>query len=165
MAKLDDKKVQSRSNLVNAGSTIILVAMFAIAALVLLAAGMQVYQKVVLASNENFELRTSVSYVAAKIRQCDSVGRVSVENYDGIDMLVLSETIDGDLYNTMIYHKDGRLYELMQSAYLEPDLDFAFETMEIDSFSIKGDQKSVTLTAGNSKGNTESLTLYLRSGE
>ena len=102
MAGLDDKKVASRSKLVNAAGTIVLIALFAISALVLLAAGMQVYKNVVLASNENFELRTSLSYVATRVRQFDASGSVDVAQYDGMDVLVLSEEFDGDIYNTLI---------------------------------------------------------------
>ena len=56
--------------------------------------------------------------------------------------------------------------ELMQAeGYGEADLDFGFEAIEIDSFSITGDGRSITLTAGNAGGNSETLTVYLRSSE
>lgn len=160
---IDEKRVRSRSTLVNAGSTIVLVAMFAIAALVLLSAGMQVYQKVMLASNENFELRTSLSYVATKIRQNDAIGMVEVRNVGGTDALVIHEDYDGDIYDTVIYFKDGSLMELMQAQGEEPDLDFGFETLEIDSFDISQTGNAITITAGNASGDTESMTVYLRS--
>ena len=163
MSDLDEKKVESRSNLVNAGSTIVIVALFAIAALVLLSAGMQVYQKVMLASNENFELRTSLSYVATKIRQYDASGMIDVKNIDGTDVLVLSEEYDGEMYDTMIYFMDGALCELMQAKEFEPELDFGFQTLEIDSFDIARNGNKITLTAGNASGDVESLTIRLRS--
>ena len=162
----DEKKVKSRSALVSAGSTIIIIAFFAIAALVLLSAGTREYERIVLAANENFELRTSISFVATKIRQFDSAGSVSVEKIDGTDVLVLREEIDGDIYDTMVYYRNGYLCELMQAeGYGEADLDFGFEAIEIDSFSITGDGRSITLTAGNAGGNSETLTVYLRSSE
>lgn len=162
---IDEKRVKSRSTLVNAGSTIVLVAMFAIAALVLLSAGMQVYQKVVLASNENFELRTSLSYVATKIRQNDALGMVEVQRIGDVNALVIHEDYDGDIYDTVIYCRDGKLMELMQAEGEEPDLDFGFETLEIDSFDISRTGNAITITAGNASGGTESLTVYLRSAQ
>ncbi|MCR5428640.1 MAG: DUF4860 domain-containing protein [Lachnospiraceae bacterium] len=162
----DEKKVKSRSALVSAGSTIIIIAFFAIAALVLLSAGTREYERIVLAANENFELRTSLSFVATKIRQYDSEGCVSVEKIDGTDVLVLREEIEGDIYDTMVYFRNGYLCELMQAeGYGDPDLDFGFEAIEIDSFEIKGGDGTITLSAGNAGGSKESLTVYLRSTE
>lgn len=162
---IDEKRVRSRSTLVNAGSTIVLVAMFAIAALVLLSAGMQVYQKVMLASNENFELRTSLSYVATKIRQNDALGAIEVKKIGDVNALVIHEDYDGDIYDTLIYFKDGSLMELMQAAGEEPDLDFGFETLEIDSFDIFQTGNAITISAGNASGDTESMTVHLRSAQ
>ncbi len=164
MQNSDDKKVSSRSAFVSAGSTIIIIAFFAIAALVLLSAGTKEYESIVLAANENFELRTSLSYVATKIRQYDTSGSVSVENIDGTDVLVLREELGGDIYDTLIYYKDGSVCELMQAeGYGEPDLDFGFATMEIDSFGIRQNGNAITVTAGNASGESEDLTIYLRS--
>ena len=163
MADLDDKKVSSRSRLVNAAGTVVLIALFAISALVLLSAGMQVYKNVVLASNENFELRTSLSYVATKIRQYDVSGCVDVRNYGGINTLVLSEEYEGDIYNTLIYFKNGYLCELTQIEGYEPDFEFGFETMEIDEFGIEKKGSSINLSAANASGEKESLTVALRS--
>ena len=163
MADLDEKKVASRSKLVNAAGTVVLIALFAISALVLLGAGMQVYKNVVLAANENFELRTSLSYVATKIRQYDASGYVDVVNRNGMDTLVLSEEFDGDIYNTLIYYKNGYLCELTEIEGYEPDYDFGFETMEIDDFSVKKDGDNISLSAANASGDRETLTIALRS--
>ncbi len=164
MASLDERKVASRSRIVNAAGTIVLIALFAISALVLLAAGMQVYKNVVLAANENFELRTSLSYVATRVRQFDTADSVNVVNYDGMDTLVLSEEFDGDIYNTLIYYKNGYLCELTQADGYEPDFDFGFETIEIDDFSIKKEGNFIVLSATNASGDTETLKIGLRSG-
>lgn len=156
-------KVKERSNLVNAAGTLVLIAFFAIAALVLLSAGMKVYNKVVLASNNNFELRTSLSYVATKVRQSDEAGRVDIRDYDGMQVLVLSEEFDGDIYNTLIYHRNGALCELLTVEGFEPDFEFGFETMEIDSFRMEKSGSRLTFTAENASGDSDSLTIYLQS--
>ena len=162
MIDIDAKKARSRSTLVNTGSTLVIIALFAISALVLMGAGLQVYKNVVLAANENFELRTSLSYVATKVRQADKSGMVSVRDIDGTTVLALGEDLDGEYYETYIYFMDGYLYELLQPADMEPELDFGFETMEIDAFTISQQDGTITLTAGNSAGETESLTVTLR---
>lgn len=165
MTNLDEKRLRSRSTMVNTGSTLVIIALFAVAALVLMAAGLQVYKNVVLAANENFELRTSLSYVATKVRQADRTGMVSVRDVDGTQVLALGEYIDDEYYETLIYFADGALYELLQPGDWEPELDFGFESMEIDSFSFSQEGNVITLTSGNAGGETESLSVVLRSAE
>lgn len=163
MSDSEENKVRERSGIINTTSTIIVIALFVIAALVLLTTGMQVYNKVVLATNENFELRTSLSYVATKIRQFDATDRVCVRDYDGMPVLVLTEEMDGDMYDTMIYFKDGSLCELLKGAEEEPEFEFGFEAMEIDEFLISQEGNYIVLKAGNASGKEEELRLKLRS--
>lgn len=163
LKKYQDSGVESRSGLVNAVSTLIIIALFAIAALVLVSAGMQVYNNVVLASNENFELRTSLSYVATKIANYDASGAVKIEDHNGIKALTMLEDIDGDEFVTVIYHKNGALYEFTQYAGEELQFDAGFEVIEIDSFDMLMDGSAITLTAANASGAAETLTTYLRS--
>lgn len=163
MQKFDNGQTESRSGLVNAASTLIIVALFAIAALVLVSTGMQVYNNVVLAANENFELRTSLSYVATKINQFDAEGAVDIVECDGIKALTLLEDIEGDPFVTVIYHKDGALYEFTQYAEEELQMNSGFKVVEIDSFDMKKDGSKITLSAGNAAGDEEMLVTYLRS--
>lgn len=159
-----EEKVISRSSLVNIVTTVILIAVFAIGAMILITTGMTVYKNVVMASNENFELRTSLSYVATKVRQCDEIGKVGMLKYDDINILVLSEEYQGDYYDTMIYHRDGALCELTQLRGFEPDFEFGFETMQIDDFETELDGNVLTLKATNAEGVSETLRIVLRSG-
>lgn len=117
----------------------------------------------VLANDNNFELRTSLSYVATKIRQTDTVGYPKMEQKDGVDLLILGEEIEGNMFETLIFHKDGSLYEIYQEAGAEYELDYGQETMEIENFSIQLTSTGlVTLTAMNHAGDQESLTVSLR---
>lgn len=162
MRHLDNGRAESRSGLVNAASTLIIVALFAIAALVLVSAGMQVYNNVVLAANENFELRTSLSYVATKINQYDAAGAVDIVECDGVKALTLLEDIEGDPFVTVIYHKNGALYEFTQYAGEELQMDSGFKVVEIDSFDMTKNGSAITLKSGNAAGDIETLTTYLK---
>jgi hypothetical protein len=118
---------------------------------------------VVLANDNNFELRTSLSYVATKIRQTDTVGYPKMEQKDGVDVLVLGEEIEGNMFETLIFHKDGSLYEIYQEAGAEYELEYGQETMEIEKFTMQlTNSGMVTLTAVNHTGDEESLTVSLR---
>lgn len=77
---------------------------------VLFASG--IYRKNMEASASGYESRTSLSYVAEKIRQNDERGGVSLGSFDGQEALVLSQNYDGKSYLTYIYEYDGYLREL-----------------------------------------------------
>lgn len=165
MVVLEDKlemKYQ-RAWIVNLISVIIILGIFAISCLILTNIGIRVYQNVVLANDNNFELRTSLSYVATKIRQTDTEGYPKMEQKDGVDVMILGEEIDGSIFETLIYHLDGRLYEVYKEAGTEYELDYGQETMEIEDFTIQlTGQGMVVLTALNHAGEKETLTVSLR---
>lgn len=160
---MDEKK--QKSWIVTFIITIFILGMFAIGALFLVNIGMQVYKNVVVANNDNFRLRTSLSYIATKVRQNETEGMISVEEEDGIQMLVLGEVLDGERYNTCIYFLDGALRELIQKDGYPVDLKYGFETVEIDKFNIEElPEGGIQLTAENNAGDQEQLTLYPRTG-
>lgn len=149
--------------MINFISIVVSLGFFGIACLILSNIGIRVYQNVVLTNDNNFELRTSLSYVATKIRQTDTVGYPKMEQKDGIDVLILGEEIEGSMFETLIFHKDGNLYEIYQEAEAAYDLEFGQQTMEIEQFTMNMTNSGmVTLTARNRAGNEDSLTVSLR---
>ena len=154
---------KQKSWIVSFLSTMLIFAMFAISALILINVGMQVYKNVVLANNENFKLRTSLAYIATKVRQNDVEGMVSVREENGVRMLVLSEEIGGERYNTCIYYYNGFLCELIQKEGFEVNFDFGFQTVEVDDFQVEElDNGGIRLVAQNNAGDKEELLLYPR---
>ena len=144
-------------------SIVILLCMFAISSLILINIGLNVYKNVVLANNANFELRTSLSYVATKIRQSDTVGRTYIDEKNGIPVLVLGEEIDGNIYETLIYHYNGHLCELYREEGMDYELDYGLEIMEIKEFSIEDmDDGLLKMVAKNKAGDEDKLMISLR---
>lgn len=162
MSTDNDNRLVMRSRLLTTVSTLVIIAVFALAAMLLVTLGMHVYEDVVMTAEDNFELRTSLSYVATRIRQAGGSDHVEVRDMDGIRTLMLKEDIGGESFVTYIYHMDGGLYEYMASAEDEWDPDAGFLTMEIDTFDITGRSSSITFEAGNAAGEYEKLTLYYR---
>jgi hypothetical protein len=157
------EKKYHKAWMVNFISIILILGIFAISCLILTNIGIRVYQNVVLANDNNFELRTSLSYVATKIRQTDTEGYPKIEQKDGVDVLVLGEEIDGSIFETLIYHMDGNLYEIYHEAGADYELDYGQETMEIQDFTIQlANTGMVTFTATNHAGEQETLTVSLR---
>lgn len=159
---MDKRKYNGMVNLI---SMVFVLGIFMIASLILANVSTQVYKNVVLANNANFELRTSLSYIATKVRQTDTIDSIYLEEKGGTTVLVLGEEIDGERFETLIYHYEGYLCELFRLAGMEYDLDFGTQMMEIEDFDIEESEKGLLhLTAENKAGDVEELKLYSRTG-
>ena len=91
---------------------------FAISALMLVTIGASVYQKTVNDMDTNYSTRTAFSYVTEKIRQNDASQTISIGTLEDRPAIILSQEIEGCLYNTYLYEYDGYLTELFTSADL-----------------------------------------------
>ncbi len=143
--------------------TIVILGAFAIAALVLANVGIRVYQNVVVANNENFELRTSLNFVATKVRQKDTGATLRIEEIKGIPMLIMTYTeSNGMKGETLIYFHDGYLREYMRLAGIDFNPDLGMEMIEISDFTMEIEGNILTMTAVNKAGETDSLKLSIR---
>lgn len=131
-------------------SLFLIVAIFALMALLTVVLGAGVYRSVVSRGEVNHEARTAMAYVTGKLLA--NTGEVSLEKTEvGNDMLILSEEIGGELYETRIYAHEGMLYEVFASA----DIDFAPEQGQpvaaLEGFSAaqEGDTLRLTVRAGD----------------
>lgn len=144
-------------------SMVLILGIFIITSLFLANVGIETYKNIVLANNDNFQLRTSLSYVATKVRQSDTRNRTYVEEVDGANVLVLGEVVDGASYETLIYYKDGYLCELYREEGMEYDLGYGVEMFEIDDFSIEETEDGmIHVMAQNKMKDIQELTLSLR---
>lgn len=151
--------------MVNLISVLLIFGVFILASLMLVNVGVKAYKNIVLATNDNFQLRTSLSYVATKARQSYTANSLYIEEKEGIFVLVLGEEIEGTKYETLIYHYKGYLCELYREAGMDYDLNFGVPVIEIDHFNIKlTDDGYLQLTAQNKAGDMEELLLYPRAG-
>ena len=144
-------------------SMVFLLGIFAVASLFLINIGVQVYKNVVIANNDNFELRTSLSYLATRVRQADQTGMVEIREEDGIKILVLGEENEDGEFETCLYFWDGFLYEhfMEKGGYFEPG--YGMETFEVESLIME--QKAsgqLYFRATGGGGDTEELYMTLR---
>jgi hypothetical protein len=143
--------------------TTLLILIFAISALGVVIIGGEVYKGIVARSDENFEMRTALSYVATKVRQGDSAGMISVEKFGDSNALVIEEEYDGSVFEQWIYHHDGALWEL----YIAEGIDFSpedgFKIMEVERVDIELASNKVSIEVETSGGRVSELSLALRS--
>ena len=150
-----------RKHVVNLMFTITLLGVFALAALFVAVMGAQVYQHNAEKMQANFDTRTSILYMAEKIRQTPS-GNFVKKDLAGNDALVLIEDIDGTIYESWIYVYDNTLFEVMieQDTTLSPGNGQAI--MTLNSMSIEEKSNLLNITIENSQGRKESLSIGRR---
>jgi hypothetical protein len=135
---------------------------FAATALMLVMMGANVYQKTVDDMSHNYDTRTSLSYLSEKIRQADALDAISADSLNGEPALVLSQTIDGELYETWVYAFEGQLYEVMIPAQMPLEPENGQPIMEIDSFSVDFQDRLVRLSVTGCDGTTSSVCISPR---
>ena len=105
---------------VTAWVVLALMLLFAGLSVALIALGGQAYRSILRAADENTQRRASVGYVIERIRAYDSEGDVFVRrtlvDEEEVDVLVLKEIIEGDVYETRIYCAGGKLREQFVAA-------------------------------------------------
>ena len=160
------RKIRTVSHKVDTMFTLILFGVFAVSVLLVLLAGAGAYQDIAARMERQYEERTCLSYLDAKVRHYDAAGQVVVEMLDECQALALYEEIEGVRYKTLIYCYDGYVREL----FFEDGLQFH----PADGQPVIAAQNlDVELAAGNllrltcvtKAGVQEEVLLYLRSGK
>ncbi|MEA4815619.1 MAG: DUF4860 domain-containing protein [Lachnospiraceae bacterium] len=81
--------------------------------------------------------RTCVSYICAKLRHYDSEGAVSIGENKGIETIMLAEEENGAEYITYIYYYEGYMRELYCEKSVEFDPDAGFSVIPAEGLSVK----------------------------
>ena len=136
---------------------LLLFGVFSVCVLAVLLTGADAYRRLTDRNREAFDRRTTLQYIATRVRQADRGAGVYVADFNGVDALVFS---DGDGYVTRVYCHNGSIMEL----YAEEDLDLSLEAGEAVmaaedlAFSMEDGRLRVSCQG-------DSLTLSLRSGK
>ena len=92
-----------------------LMALFGIISVYVIMIGAKQYKSIADRMSQNYETRTVASYLEEKLSQSDVSGSADVVMLDSVEALVLTDNINGQLYNTYIYAYDGYLLEITVS--------------------------------------------------
>lgn len=141
---------------------ITLFCVFAISVVMLTGIGGKVYQNIVDDMTDNYNSRTSISYVLGKLHQYDSAGMISIRDESTVR---IREMIGEDMYCTYLYFENGKLYEMFTHDGAEFDRSLGNEILELKGF--KASEVTDTLLRFDltmPNGKTEVLFVHLRSG-
>ena len=129
--------------------------------------GADAYQTLTRRDQDSYESRTAAQYIATRVRQGGPLDGVAVAGFPGLRRPgEPTETIDGEAYVTRVYCHDGWLRELFTDA----SGDFAPEdgepVLEAESLSVSlSGAGLLTVEITSADGETQQVTLYLRSGK
>ncbi len=143
-------------------AALLLFGIFAACVLAVLLTGAGAYQRLTARDQASYERQTCAQYIATRVRQADSLGSVSVEQFGGVPALRLMDQVG---YVTYVYCCDGYLMEL----YTSPDADLTPADGE-KLMAVAGLELSLTdglleVAVTGPAGAEERLYLSLRCGE
>jgi len=125
-----------REHLVNILLPMALLLVFAVSALAVLLFATRIYQNTIENSALSEVSGTAVSYISEKIHSGDSAGSVRLEKRNGTDMLVLAQTLNGEVYETCVYEYRGELKELFIKAGADMPLSSGRTITQLKAFSV-----------------------------
>ena len=136
---------------------LLLFGVFSVCVLAVLLTGADAYRRLTDRDRAAFDRRTTLQYIATRVRQGDREGGVSVAEFNGLDALVFDE---GDGYVTRVYCHNGYIVELYAEEYLDLDLSSGEPIMAAEPLDFSMEDGLLKVTSGE-----DSLVLSLRSGK
>lgn len=156
------EELVKKSNI--SGLLVLLVfAAFMISVLLVLLTGADVVQKLTVRDQSSFDCRTAARYITTRTRQADGAGMIAVRSFGGQDALVLSENIEGTMYETLVYCYDGYLREMFVEAGVEQNAEFGEKILPMQSFRIRDYSNYLLAELSFFDGQEETILLCLRS--
>lgn len=136
---------------------------FVVFSLLIVVLGVKVFQGVASATDINNEVRSSLFYVANKIRSADQTDGIRIEIKNGILVLILEgDYTEGD-YETVIYYHNGSIRELLNKKDSEFDPDLGDSIIKTNGFIIEKNGNLMFLSITASDAQTYSMHIRLQS--
>lgn len=144
---------------------LLLFGVFAVSVLAVLLSGAGAYRRLTERDDRAYDRRTALQYVATRVRQADRQGAVAVRSFEGCPALILSEEIEGEVYETRIYHYDGYIRELFVWAEEEFLPEDGEKVLPAESLLVDWEEPGLQIRVLTEDGRWQELRLALRSGE
>jgi hypothetical protein len=139
---------------------------YAACSLFLCVVGADVYRTTADTMQKDYDHRTSVLYVAEKVRKNDVADSVRIDTVDGADALVLVERQSGTGFETWLFVQNDMLYEGVFSPGTKPDTALCQKIMPMSSLEarqVESNGSLLTITFTMTDDTTTSIDLWLRS--
>jgi hypothetical protein len=139
---------------------------YATCSLFLCVIGADVYRSTANTMQQDYNDRTSVLYVAEKVRKNDVEGGIRLDTVNGTNALVLVEQETGQKFETWLFVQDKTLYEGVFSAGAEPNVKLCQAIMPMNSMTlsqVEANGSFITVTFFMTDNTTTSIDLWMRS--
>lgn len=137
---------------------------FAVLALFVVVLGANVYKGISNNMAENYNARTSITYITEKIRQHDNQGYVQIKDIADSSALVITQDMEGTVYETWIYVIDGNLREIMVKQGTEVLPGSGQTIMNLESMDMEKIQGGlIELTVVDTEGKAFHSMVYMKS--
>ena len=143
--------------------TVMLLCIFALAAIFVAVLGAKVYANSAEKLQANFDTRTSIVYLSEKMRTCPG-DAFDVRDMSGTNAVVLSQEIDGNVYESWIYVQDDSLCETVVSAGDTPSPAGGQRIMPLKALSADITDDGIWITVVTPDGHESTTFVCGRSG-
>jgi len=138
----------------------LLIGIYTVFVLLLVLIGVGAYRNKVDEARYTAQIRTSLGYIANKVRAADQIGGVSIEELQGVETLVIREWHDNMEYHTRIYAAHGALYEQFVFAGDDLDHEDSLRIADIASLDMQKEGGLLSLLLHTETG--QALPLHIR---
>lgn len=135
---------------------------FAVVSLLLVAIGAGVYQRADEQIRINTEVRSSLSYIANKVRANDRADALSIKTLDGVTVLSMRQDTEAELTD-YIYYYNGKICEQLTFGDTAFKADYGEAVVAAESFIMEKEGNLFTFTVKDSSGTSTSISLCSRS--
>lgn len=139
---------------------LLFILLFCFCALLVVLQGASIYEKTAAGLQENYTVRTAVSYLQEKVRECGDTSQITVHEIDGRQVLAIDSDVEGELYVSYIYQENGKLKELFTRKEDFSGLTGGQELVDLDAFSVSRPEEDLLQFDLLSDGQNE--TVFIR---
>lgn len=154
---------QERGHVIDLLFTLALFCVFAASSFLVVLMGANIYKQTVTQMTQNYNTRTSLSYLAEKIRQNDIADGIRIGEVEGATALVLEQKVGESTYQTWIYSSGGELREVMVAQGAKVKAADGQPIMELADLQVdRSPEGLLSLTTIDPDGTVSTLKLSLR---
>ena len=144
---------------------LLLFGLFAVCILVVLLSGTSVYDRLTRRDEAAFDSRSAVQYLATRVHQAENADAVSLRTgEDGGAVLCIRQAYGDEMYETLLYCREGWLCELFEESGADVDTVAGEKILPVESLAGSFDNGLLTLSIKDENGEQQ-VVLLLRGGE
>ncbi len=141
----------------------VLFAVFAILSVLIIFIGSGVYSRITENKVINEQTRTTLSYIANKVRETDGIENIYITEKEGSQVLVLKAEYEDYAADTWIYEYDSKLMEMTVDSGDEFELRFGDVLLDTDGveFYIDEEEKLLKVSIFDKNAKESKVSIYL----